>query len=770
MATTKRSASPASARASASSATLERPASRRPVPAAPLSAPAPTQEPIERDRLDGERFWQPALAILVLGILLRQLWLAAFPYHPDEAIHGWFPLDLNGYKPNPIYHGPVMYYLTTFTYALFAGVFKWLHLDIRPDNDYTARLAPALLGIALLAIVIFGPLRRWMGARAVLWAAALLAISPSVVTYSRRALHDALVLVLTLGALLLFQQARQSRAWSERGSSKWIGFAALMALFLATKANVFFIAALLGAFWFATWVQQRVEHAPSLASMRDWASQKLVWLPMLLFALVSVASIFAYRYPDQPEHTAHNEKMFTLAVVACAAFLWAWIALAPRQAVLGAGTSTWAGALEGEDEAAAQDLRSQPELSPHQRRTRTWRTSLLSAWCGVLVFAWFSGHGYMWWKVPVEMVTQPKAWAAKVGASVEQIGDAAVGRAIETDVLEASLTPLKIAGREIDMSRRMKVAQDWDDITMSVPRMVAYWSNQQKNPRLPGRHDYFLVLISLYELPIALAALGGIWYASRHRSSWGDLLLWWAFLSWALYAMANEKVPWLLVHMILPFSLLGGWWLSRLWTSWSAREKGELPALGVLCGLGALFLLRNTWATNFERAVTHREPMFYAQTSEAFRDEMMRSLDKSSQQPGDIWLHNDRQWPGAWYFRDKSPLRNSSGLSFGSARDADPNVDRMLITSPEDWDVRKKKPEWKSWEGVEATHYIWPRASWPALAPGRWILWWLSREAVPLDEQPKPYDQWKKSILSPPGGEWSDSKAVFVTPGATPSK
>jgi len=768
MATTKRSAPPASSRA-ASSATAERAGSR---PASRRLAPAvtePVAEPIERDVLEGERFWQPALAILVLGILLRQLWLAAFPYHPDEAIHGWFPLDLYGYKPNPVYHGPVMYYLTAFTYALFGGVFKWLHIDVRPDNDYTARLPPSLLGIALLAILLFGPLRRWMGARAVLWSAALLAISPSVVTYSRRALHDALVLVLTLGALLLFQQARQSRAWSERGNSKWLGLASLMALFLATKANVFFLAALLAAFWLATWAQGRVQKSASLQSWRDFVSKYLVWLPLLLFVAISTASIFAYRYPgdlaEDVAHTARNEKLFTCAVIFCAGLLWAWIALAPPQAVLDA--STWH-SVDREDPQAAADLKAVAQPSPHARRTQTWRTSLLAAWCGVLVYAWFSGHGYLWWKVPVDMVTEPRAWAAKVGASMGQIKDAAAGRPIETDTLEASLTPLSIAGRDIDMTQRMKVAQDWDDITMSVPRMVAYWSNQQKHPRLPGRHDYFVTLILLYEFPIALAALGGIWYVSKNRSAWGDLLLWWAFLSWALYAMANEKVPWLLVHLILPFSLLGGWWLSRLWSSWSEREKGELPALATLCGLGALFLLRNTWATNFDRAAVHREPMFYAQTSEDFRDEMMRSLQKSQGHPGGIWLHNDRQWPGAWYFRTKSPLLQGAGLSFGSARPADPSQDRMLITSPEDWAEKQKKPEWKDWSSVETTHYIWPRASWPALAPGRWILWWLSREAVPPEEQPKPQPEWRKSILSAPSGqpsgEWSDSKAVFVTP------
>lgn len=68
------------------------------------NAPSP-RAPIVRDEmgngprldvlpLEADRFWQIALAILIVTIVLRQLWLAAFPYHPDEAIHAWFSSTL----------------------------------------------------------------------------------------------------------------------------------------------------------------------------------------------------------------------------------------------------------------------------------------------------------------------------------------------------------------------------------------------------------------------------------------------------------------------------------------------------------------------------------------------------------------------------------------------------------------------------------------------------------------------------------------------------
>ena len=87
-------------------------------------------------------------------------------------------------------------------------------------------------------------------------------------------------------------------------------------------------------------------------------------------------------------------------------------------------------------------------------------------------------------------------------------------------------------------------------------------------------------------------ALGGVWHASKNRSVFTDLLLWWSFTSWAVYAVANEKVPWLLVHICLPLALLGGVWLGAI-------ALAPLGVAGVVLGLGAFFSLRSDYAMIF---------------------------------------------------------------------------------------------------------------------------------------------------------------------------
>ena len=78
--------------------------------------------------------------IFAAALALRLIGLGDKPFHHDESLHAWFSWRLfsgEGYHYDPVYHGPVQYYLTGLMYSLF-GV-----------GDVSARLAPALLGSAI---------------------------------------------------------------------------------------------------------------------------------------------------------------------------------------------------------------------------------------------------------------------------------------------------------------------------------------------------------------------------------------------------------------------------------------------------------------------------------------------------------------------------------------------------------------------------------------------------------------------------------------------
>jgi uncharacterized protein (TIGR03663 family) len=171
---------------------------------------------------------------LVLGLLvaaagalaLRLPQLGRRPMHGDEAVHA---LKLQGlwqdgvyrYNPNE-YHGPVLYYATLpFAWLSRAGEFAQF-------TEATLRIVPVVFGVGL--IVLLPWLRDGLGNAATLSAAALTAISPAMVFYSRYYIHETLLVFFTL--LLM---AAGWRYWRTRRLGWAVLAGAALGLLHATK-------------------------------------------------------------------------------------------------------------------------------------------------------------------------------------------------------------------------------------------------------------------------------------------------------------------------------------------------------------------------------------------------------------------------------------------------------------------------------------------------------------------------------------------------------
>ncbi|HVF11062.1 MAG TPA: hypothetical protein VNA16_09685, partial [Abditibacteriaceae bacterium] len=425
------------------------------------------------------------------------------------------------------------------------------------------------------------------------------------------------------------------------------------------------------------------------------------WLPMFLFFIVSVTSVLALRDAAVKER---NELLLTLVCGIAVVAMWVWMAVgvypAPQQVPSQQAPSGNTAEAEGSPASPAPG-----RITPVSAALASVAIALVAAGVAAVIFAFFFGHGYLWWKIPMQLGQEPQQALEAMKASLSESGQA-------------------------------------------LPKMLKYWGGQQKTPRLPGRHDYYIVLMALYELPIVLAALGGIVHAGRRRSLFTDLLLWWAFTSFTLYALANEKVPWLLTHIMLPLTLLAGWWLAHLYFAMAGKRR----AFAVCCGLGAIFLLRGVSAVNFERGGDHHEPLLYAQTTEAFRGAFFDAMQKTDTSSGPIWVHNERQWPSAWYLRQGAPYLNNSPAQYGSVPGAGDL--RFGMAPPLEW---AKEPRVVGWSTTTTDFYIWPRASWPALRPAVFANFWLTRTATVAN-----------GVLAPPG-EWSNAPVVIGVPPSAPA-
>lgn len=138
------------------------------------------------------------LLVLICGIFLRFYSLDLKLLHHDEAIHAWFAYELltkGSYAYDPMYHGPLLYYLTAGMFAILGA------------SDLVARILPALFGAAIIPLVYAIYRLGYLDRKQALIAGLFIAISPDLVYFSRFLRHDIFQLfftVLILVALLAY--------------------------------------------------------------------------------------------------------------------------------------------------------------------------------------------------------------------------------------------------------------------------------------------------------------------------------------------------------------------------------------------------------------------------------------------------------------------------------------------------------------------------------------------------------------------------------------
>jgi uncharacterized protein (TIGR03663 family) len=209
--------------------------------------------------------------LLVLALVLRLIDLGDRPFHHDESQDAYFSYlfrTTGDYEYDPLLHGPLRFYLTAAVYLLFG------------DSDFTARLAPALMGTAMVALPYL--LRRRLGGAGAFAAAVALAIGPSYLYYSRFAREDIYVACITLALIVV------TFRWLERPRRHHPALAgALIALSFATKETTFITLFVGGTFFLGVlgWQARRSgwREAPlvrALAAVRreDWAWGAIAFL------------------------------------------------------------------------------------------------------------------------------------------------------------------------------------------------------------------------------------------------------------------------------------------------------------------------------------------------------------------------------------------------------------------------------------------------------------------------------------------------------------
>jgi len=223
------------------------------------------------------------------------------------------------------------------------------------------------------------------------------------------------------------------------------------------------------------------------------------------------------------------------------------------------------------------------------------------------------------------------------------------------------------------------VGQNFQVNTTGWYQAVDHWVSMHEQQRLGGPFYFYIPLFLLYELPIFLLAMLGTvqflvkdvsfglvaarvknWIRTRHATlPVGDLAavsikqmgssralpdksdiffrfcIFWMILTMAFYAYVGEKVPWLLIHQLLPMCFVATYKLN-----W---QKIAFALIG------CIFLALMTWHVAFVPADIS-EPIIQVQNSEELRP-VMGIIDNSSHVVLASKDLNSGFWPLPWYYR-----------------------------------------------------------------------------------------------------------------------
>ena len=522
------------------------------------------------------------IALVVFGLVLRLTQLGARPLHHDESLDAWFSWRfLNGTYDgyDPVYHGPLRFYIT--------GAVFWLI----GESETTARLLAAVSGGVVLGQIWWW--RRDLGSVGTVAAVGLAAVSPSMLYFSRVGREDSFFLALTFATVLVFVSfLRTPKVWHPTA------LFCLLVASMAVKESVFITVFIFGGFGMLLLAQEfLVARAGGHSDGADPLDDEDVESDVDLAAVLGDADAMR---PPADEDAIRRWTLAAGLVGMIVAFSFGepifvslgiyGLALAGLMVYAIASSST-----DGVDWRTVPIVTSLRAVPMHWWLTAVWTSVLLF----VVVFSQFFTN-----------FDGPGSEAAPYGA------------------LENGLR----AGFE-------------------------YWRGEQDTVRGDARWQYYLAVIPAYEWFILGLSAIGIGRVLRKPTLVGQTLVWWGVASFTAHSWAGERMPWLILHPLLPFVILAGLGVQVLWDR--RASSWRIPAVAALA-VGLLWTMNTAYRTSFQDDGGEPQELF-VQAGQATPEvpewtERLYLLDRlvmaEEGRHLTVSIDSDVYWPYGWYLRD----------------------------------------------------------------------------------------------------------------------
>ncbi|HYD48724.1 MAG TPA: flippase activity-associated protein Agl23 [Terriglobales bacterium] len=199
--------------------------------------------------------------------------------------------------------------------------------------------------------------------------------------------------------------------------------------------------------------------------------------------------------------------------------------------------------------------------------------------------------------------------------------------------------------------------------------------------------------------------------------------------SFVFYAWAQEKVPWLLVPILTPMTLVAArWFNARAEEGWFQRPAAAL-GLTALCAYSLFALVLSNYlydaprpSENPERR--HAEILAYVQSTYDIHEKVMDRIETTAQALGTgtktrLAISGDATWPMSWYVRHY-PVNWGAGVR---------KIDVPIIIM--DLDAARSIEETMSatYDKVRFQIRGWWEPNWSMMTPARVIRYLFTREA-----------------------------------------
>ncbi len=630
-----------------------------------------------------------AYAAIILVALVLRLWdLGARAQHHDESLHSYYSYLFaqgHGFQHNPLMHGP-------FQFEAIAAFFK-----LFGASDFPSRIPAALFGTGLVAAPFL--LRGYLGRTGAIVTAVMLAFSPSILYYSRFARGDMYALFFDLVlAFAMFRYIEVRRPW-------YLALAAAVIAFgVATIEGFFFTIFLYAIFLLAV----------SAPSLYQWVRRRIP-RSQVSPAAIMLAVIGTLTLPQAASLLGLFQKSLGLTLVNDAE---GW-GIGPVGAPISKGPGIFSGFLEAISggRILPQGFMTSPNVGEIAFGRMTIQALDVATGFTILLIIVSTAIG-LWWG--------GKKWAVA----------ALVFWALYITMFTTIFT--NPAG-----------------IGSGLWQSLGYWIAQHDVARGGQPWFYYFMLLPVYEFLPLLFGLGawvwGLWRGhrlGRIQQLFVYFLVYWGIGTIFMYSWAGEKMPWLVIHLTLPFVIAAGMGLGRMIDAmFQARREGadvlrarRWQVAGVALSLVLLlFTVRAAFTASFVSVDVPRDMLIYTHTSPAIPDLYDRLIDVGNQtgQGKAIPILLDTAdafgWPWYWYLRDFTSVNyvdlstatvNTEGRVLlieqghqGAIRDLDPAV----YGPPEPFPFRQWFPE--EYKNVTAGDMVKGvfSPSWWKMALGFWL-------------------------------------------------